>query len=202
MLDCMVKESSVHGFAYGIISTEGKRYVADPTTYLRTRKILLDPARCIKEVNRILAVLFHTCSYWENIGIKNDVLVVKFYLIDKDSIASLTDLDASLVGICLSFLIEGHDHYCGTKLLNGLRLLDKFFFPVFQGNRVHDAFSLYALQSSKDDAPFGTINHNWNTANLRFRSNQVEKADHGKLAIQHPFVHADVQHLCTTSNLV
>ena len=202
MLDCMVKESSVHGFAYGIISTEGKRYVADPTTYLRTRKILLDPARCIKEVNRILAVLFHPCSYWENIGIKNDVLVVKFYLIDKDSIASLTDLNASLVGICLSLLIEGHHHYCSTKLLDGLCLLDKFFFPVFQGNRVHDTFSLYALQSSKDDAPLGTINHDWNTTDLRFRGNQVEKADHGKLAIQHALVHTDVQHLCTTSNLV
>ena len=168
MLDCMVKESSVHGFAYGIISTEGKRYVADPTTYLCARKVLFDPARCIKEVNRILAVLFHSCSYWENIGIKNDILWIKFYLVYQDSVAALTDLDASLVGICLSLLIEGHDHYCSTKLLDGPCLLDKFFFPVFQGNRVHYAFSLHALQSSKNDTPLGTINHNRNTADLWF----------------------------------
>ena len=145
MLYGMVKESGMHGLTYGIISTEGKRHVADPTTYLCARKILLDPACCIKKVNCILAVLFHPCSYRKNIGIENNVLVVKLYLIDKNPIAALTDLDATLVGICLSLFIESHDHHCCTKFLDGLGLLNKFFFPVFQGNGVHDTFSLHAL---------------------------------------------------------
>ena len=145
MLYRMVEESGMHRFAYGIIPTKGKRNVADPTTYLRTRKVLLDPACCIKEVNRIFSVFIHSSGHRENIGIKNDVLVVKLYLIDKNPIATLTDFDASLVGICLSLFIECHNHYCSTKFLDGLGLINKFFFPVFQGNGVHDTFSLHAL---------------------------------------------------------
>ena len=202
MLDRMVEERSVHGLTYRIVSSEGKRHVTDPTTYFRTRKVLLDPACCIKKVNCIFPVFLHAGCYRENIGIKNDVLVIELHLIHQNPVAPLTDLDASLVGIGLSILIKRHDHYCSTKFLDSFGLVDKFFFPIFQRNRIHDSFALNALKASKDDAPLGAINHNRNSADFWFRGNQIKKAHHGEFPIKHPLVHTHVQYLRTTSNLI
>ena len=202
MLYCMVKKGGMHGFPHGIVSTKREGHVTHPTTYFGSWKIRLDPLCRQKKVYRIFAVLFHSRSNRENIGVKNDVLRVKFYLIYKHTIASLTDFYASLIGVGLAFFVKSHHHYGSTKFLNGLRLLDKFFLPVFEGNGVHNTLPLHTLQSCKDYAPLGTIDHDRNTADLWLRSDQIEEANHRKFPVEHPFVHADVDHLGTASHLI
>ena len=57
---------------------------------------------------------------------------------------------------------------------------------------VHDAFALQTFQAGLDDFPLRRIHHERNFGDFRFAAEQVQKARHGGDAINHPFVHADV----------
>src|SRR5690606_9904925 len=97
----MVKECGMHRLSDAVIATKRERNVAHSPTYFGTRKMFLDPFGPQEKIQRILTVFFHAGGDRKDIRIKDDVLRIKFDLIDEDSIASFADLDPPIIGIGL-----------------------------------------------------------------------------------------------------
>ncbi len=137
-------------------------------------------------------MLLHTSSYRENIRIENDVFWWEAYFRGEYLVRTLTDLNATLVAICLAVLIKCHNNDCRTEALDDGGLMDELFFTALQGNGINHTFSLNALQSRLDNLPFGRVNHDRNARDIRFCSNKVQEGRHGFYPINHPFVHIHV----------
>ena len=163
----------MHGLSNRIITAEAEAYVTHPTTYFGVRKVFTNPFGRTEKVQCIQAVLLHTRGYWEDVWIENDVFWWEAYLIYEHPVRTLTDLNTTLVIICLAILIKCHNNDCRTEALDGGGLMDEFFFTALQGNRINHTFSLDTLQSCLDDLPFGRVNHDGNACDIRFCSNKV-----------------------------
>ena len=70
---------------------------------------------------------------------------------------------------------------------------EKFFFAVFQADGIHHRFSLHAFEPCFDHAPLRAVDHDWNARDLRFAADQIQEAGHGRLRVDHPFVHVHVE---------
>ena len=82
------------------------------------------------------------------------------------------------------------------------RLAEKFLFTIFQADGIHYRFPLHAFESRFNDAPLRAVDHTWNARDLRFAADQVEKARHGRLRIDHSFVHVDVEKVRSALHLL
>src|SRR5690606_36503503 len=129
---CMVQECGMHGLPYLLIAAEAERNVTNSAAYLGMREVFLDPLRRTEEVECIISMLLESGRHRENIRIEDDILGRELYAIDKDSIGPFTDGDSSLIGVGLTFLIEGHDHNSGAVFLYKFSLSDKLLFSSFK----------------------------------------------------------------------
>jgi hypothetical protein len=73
-LDGMIEKRRMHRFAHRIIAAERERNVADAAAHFRQRQVLLDPARRLDEIDRVVVVLFDTGADGENVRIENNLL--------------------------------------------------------------------------------------------------------------------------------
>ena len=81
-------------------------------------------------------------------------------------------------------------------------MLFEAFNAFFHADGIDDALALYAAQTGFNDAPLGRVNHDGHTGNVGLRSDEVQKTNHGRLAVQHGFVHVDVNDLRAVFNLL
>ncbi len=77
-------------------------------------------------------------------------------------------------------------------------MMNKGFHALFHRNR-RDAFTLNALQPFFDNLPFGGVDHDWYTGDIRLTGNQAENAP-SPLALEHP--HPYLISICALSCLL
>ena len=128
----VIEENSVHRLTHSIITPEREGKVTYTTTHLRTGKVPLDPFHRTDEGQAIAIMLLHTGSDRQDIGIKDDVLRVKTYLLRQQVIGPFTDRNLPLKSIGLPLLIKSHDNRGSTQLLNACRMAQEQLLTLFQ----------------------------------------------------------------------
>ena len=116
----MVEEGRVHGFAHGIITTEGKGDIGNSARYFGAGEIVFNPLGGIKEIDGVVIMFLDPCGYGEDVRIKNNIVGIKPYFIDKDTVGALADADFFLIGGGLTVFIEG-------PLMDGMSVVGDLF---------------------------------------------------------------------------
>ena len=138
----------------------------------------------------------------EDVRIKNNVLGRKADPFGQNFVATRADFFPSRQTIGLPFFVKSHHHDRRAITSNQRRLLDKFLLAFFEADGIDHGLALHALQAGFNHRPARAVNHNRHTSNVRFRTDQVEKMGHGLDAIEHPFVHVDVDDLRAVLDLL
>ncbi len=71
-------------------------------------------------------------------------------------------------------------------------LLAELVFAFLERDRVDDALALQALEAGLDDLPFGGVHHEGHLGDFGLAGQQLQVARHGRDAVDHALVHADV----------
>ena len=129
------------------------------------------PARGLDKVQPIAVMLFNTGCNCKHVGIKNNIFCGKAHLIDQNIVAALANLFATLKVIRLTLLIKRHYHNCGTMLLAQSSSLNKLWLAFLKADGVYDRLTLYTFKTRFDHLPFGGIDHNRHSRNIRLRGN-------------------------------
>jgi hypothetical protein len=117
-LDGVVQEHGVDGLAHRVVAAEAERHVAHAARHLGARQVLLDPARGVDEIDRVVVVLFNAGGHGEDVGVEDDVFGREAHLIHQDAVGALADLDLALVGVGLAFFVKRHHHGGGAVALD------------------------------------------------------------------------------------
>ena len=147
-------------------------------------------------------MLFDARGNGKNIGVENNVFWRKIHLVHQHPISALANADLALKGVGLAFLVKGHDDSGRAIALDQTRLAFEFVQTLFHADGVDNAFALYAAQTRFDHLPLGGINHHWHFGNVRLARHQIEKFDHGRLAVEHGLVHIHINDLRAVLNLL
>ena len=150
----MVQKYGVDCFTHRIIAAEAERHITHSAGHLCARQILLDPARSVDKVHRIVVVLFNARGDGKNVGVENNVFRCEVQLIDQDAVCTFTNLDFSRIGVGLTLFIKRHDNRRCTITLDESGLLFELRQPFFHGDGIYDALALNASQASLNHAPF------------------------------------------------
>ena len=201
-LDGVVQENGVDGLAHRVVAPETEGHVGHAAAHLGTRQVLLDPARGVDEVHRIVVVLFDAGGNRKNVRVKNDVFRRKADFVHQHSVSAFANFDFACVGVGLAFFIERHDHRGRAIALHQLGLAFELVQALFHADRIDDALALDAAQTRFDHGPFARIHHHWHAGNIGLTCHQVQKPHHGRLAVEHGFVHVHVDHLRTVFDLL
>ena len=106
---------------------------------------MLDPARGIDEVERVIVVLFHARRDGEDVRIKDDVFRREVHFIDKDAVGALADADLLIVCRSLAVFIKSHHDRGRAIALNGTCAFLEGFFTFLQRDGIRDALALQHL---------------------------------------------------------
>ena len=138
----------------------------------------------------------------EDVGVEDDVLGREAHLIDQHAVGALADLDLAREGVGLALLVEGHDHGGGAVALDQLGLVLELLDAFLHGDGVDDALALDAAQPGLDHLPLGGVHHDRHAGDVGLGRDQVQKAHHGGLAVEHGLVHVHVDHLRAVLDLL
>ena len=174
----VIQKSGVHCFTDRIITPERKGNVAHSTTDQRSRTAFFNLFYCFNESHRIVVVFLHSGSHRQNIWIKNNVVRSKTNGFSKQFKGSAANFNFVFKQCCLPFFIKCHHHCRCAVFANFPCLHQEIFLTFLEADGVNHPLALDALQSGFDYGPFGTVNHNWYTGNVRLNCNQVEKMCH------------------------
>ena len=201
-LDGVVQEHGVDRFTCRVVAAERERDVGDAARNFRVRQVLFDPARGVDEVHRIVVVFFDTGGDGKDVRVEDDVFRREADLFGKHLVGAAADFDFAFVGIGLAGFVEGHDDDGSAVAQAQLGLADEFFFAFLHRDGVDDGLTLHAFEACFDHRPFGRVDHDGHARDVRFGSDQVQEARHGRLRVQHRFVHIDVDDLRTVLHLL
>ena len=194
-LDGVIEKCRVHRLAHAIVAAKREGNIADAAAHFRQRKMLLDPARGVEKVDRVIIVFLDAGRHREDIRIEDNVLGGKADPLREEAIGPLTDFDLALIRVGLASLIESH-HYHGCPIaMNQFGLLEKLGFALFEADAIDDGLALDVLQTRLEDVPLRTIHHDGHATDIRFRRHQSQELLHGSLGVEHAFVHIDVDDL-------
>ena len=201
-LDGVVQEDGVDGLAHRVVAAETERHVGHAAAHLGARQVLLDPARGVDEIHRVVVVLLDAGGDGKDVGIEDDVFRRKAHFVDQHAVRPLADLDLAFESVGLALFIEGHHHGRRTIALDQPGLALELVQTLFHADGVDDALALDALQAGFDHLPFGAVHHDRHPRNVGLAGDQVEKTHHGGLAVEHGLVHVDVDHLRAVLHLL
>ena len=117
-------------------------------------KFLLDAARCLDEINRIVVVFCNASGDGKNIRIENDVFRRKSDFFRQQLVGIRANLEFPVCGIGLAFLIKSHDHDRRAIAQHFARLLKERLLAFLQADRIDDTLALHAFQARLDHRPF------------------------------------------------
>ena len=123
-----------------------KEILETPPRDLGVGQVLLDPARGVDEVDRVVVVLLHAGGDGEDVGVEDDVFGREADLVDEDAVGALADADLVFVGGGLALLVEGHHDRGSAVFEHGGGVLAELRFALFERDGVDDALALQALQ--------------------------------------------------------
>ena len=193
--DRMVQERPVHGLAHFIVAAKAEGDIRHASAHLRVRQILLDPARCPDEIDRVVVVLLHSRRHGQDVRIEDNVLRLKSGLIHKNPVGARADPRLVLEPRCLPLLVESHHHRRRAILQHRRRVLAKLPLALLQRNRVHNALALQALQPRLNHLPLRGVDHERNLCYFGLAGQQLQIARHRGYAVDHPLIHADVEYV-------
>ncbi len=201
-LDGVVQKHRVNRFAHRIIAPEGERHVGYTTAHTGVGQVFPDPAGGLNEIHRVVVVLVNAGGNGKNIRVKNNVLGREAHFVDQNAIGTFADFFLARRGIGLTIFIKRHyDHRC-TILATKSGALNELFFAFLQTDGVDDRLALNAFQPGFNHGPLGGVDHHRHPSNIGFAGNQIEKAHHGFLGVQHCLIHIDVDHLGAALDLL
>ena len=122
----------MHCLADIVVATEREREVADATTDMCTRQILMNPCSRPDEVGSIGIMFLHTCGHCQHVRIEDDILRLHTYPFCQELIGSLSNLNTTFIGGSLSLFVETHHHHSSSQPLHILRMGDESFFTFFE----------------------------------------------------------------------
>ncbi len=198
----VVQEHRVDRFANGIVASKRERHVADATRAVRVRQILFDPRAGLNEVDRVVVVLFDAGGDRKDVRIEDDVFGGKTDLLYEDVVRALADVDLARERVGLAVFVESHHDDGRTVQPAAPRFLDELRFAFFQADRVDDRLALNAAQTGFDDVPLARIDHHRHARDVGFCRDEIEKARHQRSAVEHAFVHVDVDDLRAVVDLI
>ena len=175
----MVQEDAVHGIAQGVQASEGEGQVAQAAGEGHARAGALDLSDSVDEVNAIAVVLRQACSDRQHVAIKDDVLWREIKLLAQQLVAALADPDLVLKRGSLALLVECHDHHCSSVAHACISMFQELLLTRLQGDRVHNALALHALQAFLHHRPLGGVDHERQLGNCRLRHAQLHELAHG-----------------------
>ena len=188
----VVQERRVERAAHGLVAAEGEREVRHAARDLASRAQPLDLAGGVDEINSVVVVLLHASANGENVGIEDDVLGVEAHLLHQKLVRTAADAHLLGLGCGLALLVEGHHHNRGAVALDNLRLVEELLLATLEGDRVHDALALAALQASLHDVELGRVNHEGHLGNIGLGHHQVDKLGHSGLTVDEAVIHVDI----------
>ena len=194
-LDRMEQEDRVHGPADGFIAAEGEGDVRKSAGDVTSRQVLADATGRFDEVDRVVVVFLDACSDGEDIGVKDDVFRRKADLVDQNTIGALADLELAIRRVRLTGFVKSHHHDGGAIGQAGFRLRAKLVLALLQADRIDDRLALDILQPGLDHLPFGAVDHDRHTGNVRLSCDQAQEAGHGLNAVQQPLIHVHIDDL-------
>jgi len=201
-LDGVVQKHGVDGLAHRVVAAKAKAHVAHAARHLGPGQVGLDPARGLDEIDGVVVVLGNAGGDGEDVGVKDDVFGRKAHLIDQDAVGAGADLGLARKGVGLPLLVEGHDHGGGAVAPDQARLAFELGLALFEADRVHQPLALHALEPGLDHAPFGGVDHHRHACDVGLAGHEVQKAHHRRLAVEHRFVHVDVDDLGAVFHLL
>ena len=186
------EERAVHRFAHGVVAAKTERDVRHAAADFRVREVLFNPARGLDEVHGVVVVLLDARRDGEDVRVEDDVLRREADLVHENAIGAFADADFLREGRGLSVLVEGHHHDRCAILEDLTRVFAEEVLAALERDGVHDALALKTFQAGLDDFPLRGIHHERNLGNFGFAAEKLQEARHRGDAINHPFVHADV----------
>ena len=108
----------------------------------------------------------------------------------------------ALERVRLAALVERHHDHRRAIAPHQLRLFEELRLAFLERNRVHDAFALHALQPGLDHRPLRRVDHHRHLRDVRLGGDEVDELRHRRDAIEHPFVHVDVDDLRAVLDLL
>ena len=193
--DGVLEECGMHGLPHLGAPPEGEGEVADAAAHQGVGAGLLQHTDGVHEVHGVAVVLGDPRGHGEHVGIEDDVLRGKAFLLHQDPVGAAEDLHLPLHGVGLAHLIEGHDDEGVAVAPHGAGLLPKQLLPLLQGDGVHHALSLETAHSGLQDLPAGGVHHHRDAGDVGLGAHQVQEPLHGPHRVQEPLVHVYVQHL-------
>ena len=106
----VIEERRMHRLAHGVVSAERERDVRNPTGDADMRPPGLDPACGLDEGARVVVVLRNAGGDGEDVGVEDDVAGGEPDTLGEQAIGALAYGELALWRLCLSPLVEGHDH--------------------------------------------------------------------------------------------
>ena len=147
-------------------------------------------------------MLLNTGGDGEDIGVEDDVFRQELDLLREQIVGAFADLGLARIGIGLSFFVKGHHDDCCAITLAQRGLPQKLRLAFLHADGVDDGLALYTLQPGLDHFPLGGIDHDRHARDVRLRCQQIQKARHGRLGIEHRLIHIDVDHLRAVFHLL
>ncbi len=201
-LDGVVEEHGVDRLADRVVAAEGERDVADPAAHEHVRQRRLDAAGGLDVVHRVVVVLLDPGADGEDVRIEDDVLGREADALGQDPVAAGADVHLPLGAVRLPLLVERHDDHGGAVAPDQRGVPDELLFALLEADGVHHALPLDALEARLDHRPLGRVEHHRHAADPRLRGDELEEFHHGRLGVEHPFVHVDVDHLRAALHLL
>ena len=158
-------------------------------------QVVADVGAGFDEVHGVVVVFLDAGGHGEDVRVENDVFRREAHFIDQNVVAALADFTFARGGIGLADFVEGHHHHGSAIALAQLGVMLESVDAFLHRDRVDDALALNALQARFDHLPLGGVDHDRYAGDVWLAGNQVEELDHGRLGVEHPFVHVDVDDL-------
>mmetsp|Transcript_48871 Transcript_48871/g.135851 ORF Transcript_48871/g.135851 Transcript_48871/m.135851 type:complete len:413 (+) Transcript_48871:1244-2482(+) len=189
----MVEEDAVHRVPERVEAAEGEGEVAEAPAEGHTGARTPDLRHGFDEVDPVGVVLREPRGDGQHVAVKDDVLGVKVQLRAQEPVAPHANAHLVFIRCSLALLIEGHDDNGGAKALAEFGLPQEFLLPHLQGDGVHDALALHALQALLDHRPLRGVDHEGQPRDVRLRDAHAHELAHGQLPVDEVRVEVEVQ---------
>ena len=163
----MVEEHGMHRLADIIVSPERERQVAHPAAHMRPGQMSANPLRRTDKIHRITIVFRHAGGNSQHVRVKYYVMGIEAHTFRQQAISAGTDFHFPLVSVCLSAFVKSHHDDRRPEAFHLAGMCQKDLLSLFQGDGIDNAFALHTLQPRRDNVPFGRVNHDRHTGNLR-----------------------------------
>ena len=191
----VVQEHRVHRLADRVVAAEGEGDVRNAAAHARSGKSRLDGLGSFEEVYGVSVVLLDASRHREDVRIEDDVLCGESDGLRQKVVGSRADTHLLVARGRLPLLVERHHHHGRAVAPDQPRPAQELRLPVLQGDGVHDALALQALQSALQYGPLGGVEHHRHARDLGLGGDQVEKSDHRRLPVDQRLVDVDVDHV-------